>query len=187
MLAATKRRSLWTALAELYGHRWTSSYGDNPDEGAALTWAKVLADMTPQQLADGLTACAKSADPWPPTLPEFRAMCLSIPSLHAVRCELLAGQKPAGSVTSPFARLVWQHLDSHRWRMADADRADRLLREAYEAARSHVMAGGKLPEPLQAIAQEPAPKPKPSDPETAKAHLAKLSALLGPNIEAGLQ
>ena len=34
-------------MAEIYGHRWTSSYGDSPDEAGGGTWAKGLAGVTP--------------------------------------------------------------------------------------------------------------------------------------------
>jgi hypothetical protein len=178
-LSPTKRRALWKAFAELYGHKWTSSYGDNPDAGAAVTWGKVLGDITAQQLADGLSACAKSADPWPPTLPQFRGMCLSVPELHDVRRELVAQLSHGGPAPTGFARLVSQNLDYHRWRFCDADKADRLLREAYLAARDHVMRGGSLPEPpAGAIAhEEPAPA-KPASPEVAAEALRKLQDVL---------
>ena len=43
-------RTLWVRMAEIYGHRWTSSYGDS-ESGAARTWAKGLAGVSPAQLA----------------------------------------------------------------------------------------------------------------------------------------
>ena len=46
-------RTLWVRMAEIYGHRWTSSYGDS-ESGAARTWAKGLAGVSPAQLAAGL-------------------------------------------------------------------------------------------------------------------------------------
>ena len=66
-------------MAEVYGTRWTSAYGDNPDAGAGPTWAKGLAGVEPRQLAAGLSASIASADPWPPTLPEFVALCRQAP------------------------------------------------------------------------------------------------------------
>lgn len=128
-------------MAEIYGHRWTSAYGDNPNEGAALTWAKGLGGMRPQQLADGLRNCIASADPWPPTLPEFRAMCLNIPTLALVRHEL----HEATPVRSLFTGLVWQGIDSYALRLASREAGDRMIRDAYELAREHVMRGGDLP------------------------------------------
>ncbi len=175
-LAASALETLWARMAEIYGHRWASAYGAEPSE----TWAKGLAGITPRQVADGLNACLRSADPWPPSLPQFRGMCFGVPELFAVRAELLAHLRPGASVPSPFARLVWSMLDGYRWRQSDADKADRMLREAYEQARAHVMSGGPLPEkPVAAIEQQEAPKPKPAAPETAKAALDRLAAMLG--------
>lgn len=63
-------------MAEIYGHRWTSNFGDS--HNARVTWQKGLADRTPGQIAEGLRACLDRPDSWPPTLPEFRALCLPV-------------------------------------------------------------------------------------------------------------
>lgn len=160
-------------MAEVYGTRWTSAYGDNPDTGAGPTWAKGLAGVEPRQLAAGLSASIASADPWPPTLPEFRARCLGIPPVASVRLDATKAE--------PFTRLVWQFLDGYRYRQASADQADRLLREAYELAREHVMRGGALPEPAAAEIEH-APAPKPEIPATREEREAHLRALLGDEI-----
>ena len=174
------RRALWETMGDIYGHRWASCYGSDPDGRTARTWAKGLADLGPEQLADGIRSCIKAADAWPPSLPEFRAMCLKIPSLQSVRSELSSRD----AKRTQFAVLVWQHLDAHRWRHADARDSDRMLREAYDEAKGHVMAGGRLPDaPVAAIEQQQAPPPKPSDPETAKRHLAEMAAILNQREE----
>lgn len=179
-LSECARRSLWESMGDVYGHRWGSSYGADPDGRTARTWAKGLADIHPGQLAVGIRACVKAADGWPPSLPEFRALCLSIPALHAVRGELLS----RGSERTPFGLLVWQHLDTYRWRHADAREADRILREAYDAAKQHVMGGGALPKmPAGAIEQQAAEPPKPADPEKVRQHLAELAAILNQGNE----
>jgi hypothetical protein len=145
-------------MAEIYGHKWVSAYGDSSDaDGAAGTWAKGLAGITPQQVAEGLKACVVSSDPWPPTLPEFRAMCLGIPSFPAVSMDVAKVQ--------PFTRLVWAHMDGHLFRMAPAEKASRMLRDAYELAREHVMRGGELPEPSAGEIEADKPA-KPVIPET---------------------
>ena len=168
-LPPTAARMLWVRMAEIYGSRWTSAYGDNPNEGAALTWAKGLGGMRPQQLADGLRNCIASADPWPPTLPAFRAMCLNIPTLALVRSEI---HDEAGR--SAFTRLVWQKIDSHAFKQASNDKADRMIRDAYDLAREFVMRGGKLPEPISGqLPPTEKSKIKLADPDApAKAHEA---------------
>ena len=61
----------WKRMTKIYGHRWISNYGD-ADDG---TWELGLKSLTPEQLGVGLERCLMSAEPWPPTLPEFRALC----------------------------------------------------------------------------------------------------------------
>ncbi len=59
-------------MTEIYGHKWTSHYGEADSEG---TWAKGLADMSGQELKTGFIACLHNGEAWPPSLPEFRVMC----------------------------------------------------------------------------------------------------------------
>jgi hypothetical protein len=66
---------LWTRMGEIYGHRWVSSYGTLKD-GAYETWKKALSDITPEQIANGLSACLTRNEGWPPSLPEFRNLCV---------------------------------------------------------------------------------------------------------------
>ena len=69
----------------MYGHRWTSNYGSE-DDG---TWRKGLAGLTPAQIGAGLVKCLErrptsGEEDWPPTLNEFRDMCLpeKVPHYH---------------------------------------------------------------------------------------------------------
>lgn len=167
-------RRLWQVMAEVYGHRWTSAYGDDAGASTGRTWAKGLTGLTPTQIGHGLDAAIVSSDEWPPSLPAFRALCLAVPAFASVRAELAARD----SRRSPFARLVWLNLDTHRWRTADADRGDRLLREAYDMAREHVMRGGELPEPVAEITHSPEPR-RPASAETARHHIDTIAASLG--------
>ena len=59
-------------MSRIYGHRWTSGFGE-ADDG---TWLTGLRDLLPEELAAGLRACIKREDDWPPPLPEFRRLCL---------------------------------------------------------------------------------------------------------------
>lgn len=63
---------IWQRMTDIYGHKWTSGYGDCDKDG---TWAMGLADMTNAELRAGFVACVKRSDPWPPSLPEFRSLC----------------------------------------------------------------------------------------------------------------
>ncbi|MCR7869187.1 hypothetical protein NS942_08085, partial [Pseudomonas aeruginosa] len=69
---------LWVKMTEMYGHRWTSSFGDNPNPDGA--WATVLQGLTGQQLAHGLNMLTfmGSRFDWPLAAPTFRELCLSV-------------------------------------------------------------------------------------------------------------
>ena len=56
-------------MAEIYGHRWTASFGERIDQDHA--WASVLAGMTGAQIATGLNHLVSARLAWPPTAPEF--------------------------------------------------------------------------------------------------------------------
>lgn len=64
--------SLWVLMTDLYGHKWTSSHGLSDASG---NWGRALAGITHEQIAIGAQACALSGAAWPPSAPEFRAMC----------------------------------------------------------------------------------------------------------------
>ncbi len=61
-------------MTSLYGHRWTSSFGESTDPDGV--WARALEGVTPRQIADGLNAVVRSGLDWPPSAPEFRKLCL---------------------------------------------------------------------------------------------------------------
>ena len=66
---------LWTKMARIFGHRWTSGFGE-ADDG---TWLAALRGLTPEQLVVGVHACIHGDFDWPPGLPEFRRLCLRRP------------------------------------------------------------------------------------------------------------
>lgn len=72
---------LWITMAQVYGHKWVSNFGASDSGGI---WLRGLHDLHPQHLAQGLGKCVERADPWPPSLPEFRNLCLNQPDRDLV-------------------------------------------------------------------------------------------------------
>lgn len=60
-------------MEDRYGDLWASRYGAFPRARVMRSWAEDLADMTPMEIIDGMTACRDLK--FPPTLPEFRLLC----------------------------------------------------------------------------------------------------------------
>ena len=72
--------NLWERLNHIYGHKFSSTYGESAIEGnnlsdPARTWASGLRGVTGEQIADGLRECINCGESWPPALPEFVKMC----------------------------------------------------------------------------------------------------------------
>jgi len=168
---------LWVRMTQIYGHRWISAYGESSDGGAAHTWARGLAGIGQSGVAKGVEACLCGAHEWPPTLPEFRAMCLGIPSIHIVIAEIY---RTGGATPSAFSRLVWQHIDAYRFRRISADDAEKDIRRAYDIAKAHVMAGGELPpDPVAMIERTQSTySPPASSPEVALSALRQMAEVL---------
>lgn len=84
-LAAVVMIRLWRRMTEIYGRRWSSTYGIGAvDEqevmtGTARTWAKGLTPVGLAGIRRGLQCCLQRSDPWPPTLPEFLELCRPTP------------------------------------------------------------------------------------------------------------
>lgn len=67
-------------MIEMYGHKFTSSYGEVPND----TWSAALAGIYPEQIGEALQACFRRQDTWPPTLPEFIEMCCPTPVTNSL-------------------------------------------------------------------------------------------------------
>lgn len=75
LLTAKHIASLWLKMARIYGHRWTSGFGE-ADDG---TWLTGLRGLAPDDIAAGYQRMIESSQyAWPPSLPEFRSLCFGI-------------------------------------------------------------------------------------------------------------
>lgn len=101
--------TLWQLMGSMYGHRWTSSFGDvvDPDR----VWAATLAGIDEAQIRHGMRQCVAQGYDWPPSAPEFRALCVG------------------GS--------TWEHK---RIEAADREHGQRLLEDSRRRDRDEAMA-----------------------------------------------
>lgn len=67
---------LFSHMLKMYGNKW-ADYIDLAGGVDATTevWAAGLAGLSSAELRRGLEYCLTRANPWPPTLPEFRGLC----------------------------------------------------------------------------------------------------------------
>lgn len=182
-------RRLWERMTASYGHAWVSANGVTPqrDDGsltiAGQTWATVIADLDGNQVAAGLKACVLSGREFPPKPGQFRLLCLGDPS----EAEVLAELNAVNTQRSPFARLVWQRIDSYAWRHASPERREAMVRTAYAWATEYRSRGGRLPpDPVGEIGAD-APAPKVFTPAVAGAEIDRIAAMLAGQAVGGAQ
>lgn len=155
---------LWLKMTEIYGSRWTGSFGVSADQSHA--WAAALGGLTGQQIADGLTALMARDDlaspderKWPPSAPEFRALCekrnpedYGLPTEDQAYREACRRAHPAG----PALEVEWSHpavchaaleIGFHSLCNLAANVSRKLFARNYQVACRMVMDG----KPLKAI------------------------------------
>lgn len=177
---------IFARMAARYRHAWTSAYvgegGESDDDAMALAmaeWSEALAGLSEAQIRAGFRADFLRGAEWPPGPPAFAAMCHGIPSFAQVK-HILAQGHPG---RTRFTRLVWSLLDTFAFTLADARFAHKLLAEAYELAKTHVMSGDPLPdEPAAALEQKPEPR-TPARAETAERCLREAMRVLDASVE----
>jgi len=171
---------LWRRMTEIYGHRWASSYGEQPTDG----WATAISDLSPGMIRAGLAKMAKQGNhnAWPPTALEFRAICipsgedLGFPSLDE------AFQQAIGNRTEKHPAVVHtlRHLDSYALRRMPGGDAQRLFATAWQKTIDEIAAGGELPAAPIGIADDTVAKPKRErTPEETQRCASMLAGLLG--------
>lgn len=157
--------NFWLRMGSMFGHTWTSAYGTKPDGVAGDTWATALGGLSGSQIAEGLRSVLLLASDFPPSAPRFRSLCFGIPTLTAVRRQIIDGN------SGPFAREVWGRLDAYRYRNAEASKADKLLKDAYDDTVSYVMRGGLLGDDDQ----KAIPKEEPAEVERTPEEVAEIA------------
>ncbi|MBI5138030.1 MAG: hypothetical protein HZA24_11940 [Nitrospirae bacterium] len=174
-------------MIEIYGHRWTSQYGEIPEPGsgnpAMTTWARGLLGIPAAHVALGLHKLVRAHEPWPPSLPAFRALCQPTPDDFGLPPADAAWEEARRAFGGPNRRRAWSHpavrLAARLVRRAGIGPGmarENAFRHAYRLLCQRVMAGIPLSEPLP-DGLLPSPAEPPASAEEARAHLAALKAI----------
>jgi hypothetical protein len=103
---------IWSQMSYIYGDKWIGISGTSVDDignltPKALSWQKWLSGITSQQLKNAFKLLVLEGNQWPPTLPEFRKLCLSrnfedIPTVDDVYKILAFNKGKEGSVKDRY-------------------------------------------------------------------------------------
>lgn len=166
-------------MTRIYGHRWTSAFGAKDD----ATWLRGLHGLTPAQVGRGLSRCATHrADGWPPTLPEFRALCtptaedLGLPTPDAAYREAAMADRDH-RWSHPAVYAAAQATGLFELHTLPESKSRPLFERAYEIVTRRVLAGEQFEAPIPQALEK---LPTPARPEVAEAALTAMRALLCP-------
>jgi hypothetical protein len=168
-------------MTEIFGHRWTASFGVSADQSHA--WASVLGGMTGEQIAVGLNAVAALEEKWPPAATEFKALCrptaesFGLPSADKAYREATTKAHPSAA-TAEWSHAAVYHAASetgfHNLNTLKEEASRKIFERNYSICVRMVLAG----EPLKTL---PLALPETVDarrtPEVARAALNALRGL----------
>jgi hypothetical protein len=93
---------LWQRMRELLGQSWVRAYGE-ADGQTPHAWAGALGDFTPTEIGGAIQAVQDWDSAFPPTFPEFKALCLSVRAKQRPNWtqERVAREVPLQQLTAP--------------------------------------------------------------------------------------
>lgn len=149
---------LWERMTEIYGHAWTSSYGEAPVPG----WETALRGISPERIKQGLERMAADQRylKWPPAALEFRALCLPRAEDFGLPSEDEAFAQAIGNRSEKHPAVVFTLRsmgdEAFQMRREKTDEARRLWAQHWAKTVDHVANGGELPQPEPEIEHRPA-------------------------------
>ena len=131
MLTEKNIRTLWMRMTEIYGNQWIKAHGDYDENN---TWLKGLTGVTPSQVANGLSKCLTLI--WPPSLPEFRLLCLNLPDKSLAISEAINNHNS----NDPFIIKMRTLIGGWNLTHCNYRELNRLAETAYKQASEQVIA-----------------------------------------------
>lgn len=79
--------AIFEKLRQRYGTQWIAKVGINRDEiqESMQTWAEILADLKPEEIAHGFERLDDEAPEYPPSVMQFKQLCRFEKSIEAHR------------------------------------------------------------------------------------------------------
>lgn len=180
-LSDSLTKSLWRMMGSTFGHRWISSYGESDVDDI---WARGLAGLTAEDIGRGVRACVDLRMDWPPSMPEFRGLCLPTDAelgLPSIELAYRAAARLDWSL-HPAVYVAAKAVGTYRMRN-DAEAVTRpKFSKAWADVVERVRRGEVIEQPVQDVPRlgrcEKARK------ETGRAHVANIQAILRGEIQA---
>lgn len=164
--------TLFERMEDRYGDLWANRYGAFPRARVMKTWSEDLADLSPEEFIRGCQASKNLK--FPPTLPEFRALCrppidFELAFAEAVQ-QMAARETGNDRWSSPAIFWAAVTIGSFDLRNASWSTLEKRWRKVFQAELDK---GEWQPVPVRAIAL-PSPVPTAKDREAAARVLSSI-------------
>lgn len=137
---------IWRRMVILYDNKFTSKMGIGIDANgflteAALVWSEELSDVTLPDLKHGFSQLRSAYPEWPPSVLEFRKLCLSqsandAPTLDEITQILVTVSMRKGTLAvryqHPLAMDISCGVDMFSIRTAKVADAKRMIKPVYD-------------------------------------------------------
>ena len=121
---------LFIWMAAVYGRTWSGQYAGETAKVAIAAWGDGLYDLTDEHLEAGKRATLKRHGDWPPSLPEYRRLCLGLGSdADAVEAAMNRARD------HPIGRYIAGGITSWDWSNLSTKDLEKRCRGGLEDAR----------------------------------------------------
>lgn len=136
---------LWFKMIEMYGHRWVTNYGLEPQPDSV--WGKVLGGLSGAQLAIGMGVLVeKGAEfDWPPPANVFRQLCLQVSGMPSTDEAWIQALK--GVYTHPAVKIAAEATGTFDLR--ESKPTNKALYQQFERNYAIVMRRAQTGQPLE--------------------------------------
>lgn len=160
----------WTWMIEIYSNKWTGGYGEKPSKA----WSEGLQCINPKEIKLGVDKCVIQGLAWPPSLPEFVALChydatdIGAPSIEeAYREACNHGKDILQDCQGGYKRTIgkkWSHASVYQayklvdgWQFMDSKKQRELFVSKYEQIIQRLSDGEQFykPDPVMLIENNP--------------------------------
>jgi hypothetical protein len=126
-----RMQRLWEVMTEAYGHRWTSTFHDQPNR----TWARKCQTLTDEQMARGVEKSIDLPDGWPPSIGQYLELALGSYADH-------------GMLEPPDAYGIYHAIEqmggTYLFRRMEAERAMKRFGKSYQDTLEQARRGFRL-------------------------------------------
>lgn len=121
-------------MAAIYPYKWSGQFANEESVLIAKEeWHEGLEDLTVEQIKKGLSHCRKNGDQFPPSIPQFRQMCLpTLEEMNVIEEEEAYYQLSNHDYSNPLVHEISKKIDLYSWNQMTVEDARKKFARVYD-------------------------------------------------------